>query len=71
MSGLARGLKVRIVRRPPSRMLEGVDLGTRVFEEGRVYEVEPTVANVLILWEYAEPLVDSAADRSAGPRRRG
>ena len=70
MPGVARALRVRIVRRPPSRMLEGVDLGMRAYEEGRVYEVEPTVANVLILWEYAEPVVGSA-DRSAVPRRRG
>jgi len=52
-------------------MLEGVDLGAHAFEAGGVYEVEPTVANVLILWEYAEPVIGSAADRRAVPRRRG
>jgi hypothetical protein len=71
MSGLAHGLRVRIVRRPPSRMLEGVDLSTHAFEEGGVYQVDAPVANVLILWEYAEPINDSASDRSAVPRRRG
>ena len=51
-------------------MLEGVDLGTHSFQEGRVYHVEPTVANVLILWEYAQPVNDSAPERSAVTRRR-
>jgi len=52
-------------------MLEGVDLSTHTFEEGGVYQVDAPVANVLILWEYAEPVNDSASDRSAVPRRRG
>jgi hypothetical protein len=53
MPVLARGVKVRVLRPPPSRILEGVDLGARPFEQGRVYELEPAVANVLVLWEYA------------------
>jgi hypothetical protein len=70
MPGLSEGLRVRIVRRPPSRVLEGVDLSMHAFEEGGVYQVDATVANVLILWEYAEPISDSASERSAGGRRR-
>jgi len=54
MPALARGVTVRILRPPPSRMLEGVDLGPRRFEAGHVYELAPDVANVLVVWEYAQ-----------------
>ena len=47
-------MKVRIRRMPPSRILEGVDLRPYEFQVGRVYECEPRVANVLMLWECAE-----------------
>ena len=35
-------------------MLEGIDLGCYRFETGNVYEVELRVAEVLIVWNYAE-----------------
>jgi hypothetical protein len=35
-------------------MLEGIDLGPYRFETGRVYELERRVADVLLLWNYAE-----------------
>jgi hypothetical protein len=47
-------MKVRIRRMPPSRILEGVDLRPYEFQVGRVYECEPQVANVLILWDCAD-----------------
>jgi hypothetical protein len=47
-------MKVRIRRVPPSHVLEGVDLRPYNFEEGRAYDVDPEVAKVLILWDYAE-----------------
>jgi hypothetical protein len=50
----ATGMTIRILRPPPSRMLEGIDLGPYRFETGRVYELEPRVADVLVLWNYAE-----------------
>lgn len=53
MPALTRGVKVRVLRPPPSRVLEGVDLGASPLQKGRVYELEPIVANVLLLWEYA------------------
>ncbi len=47
-------MKVRVLRVPPSRALEGIDLRPYQFQEGNVYELDPRVARVLILWEYAE-----------------
>jgi hypothetical protein len=47
-------MKVRIRRAPPSRVLEGVDLGPVKFEAGRVYDLEPRVAEVLLVRGYAE-----------------
>ena len=47
-------MKVRILRTPPARILEGVDLGQHRFQSGGTYEVERHVADVLIVWGYAE-----------------
>ena len=47
-------MKIRILRVPPARTLEGVDLGLYQFEQGRTYDVEPRVAKVLVVWDYAE-----------------
>jgi len=47
-------MKVRVLRVPPSRILEGIDLRPYKLQEGNVYELEPQVATVLILWKYAE-----------------
>jgi len=49
-------MKVRVLRVPPSRALEGVDLRPYKFQEGHVYDLDPRVAKVLILWKYAEPV---------------
>jgi len=46
-------MSVRILRVPPARVLEGVDLTPFAFERGRAYDVDPQVARVLILWDYA------------------
>ena len=35
-------------------MLEGVDLGRERLQPGRVYELDPLVAEVLLVWGYAE-----------------
>jgi len=43
---------------PASRVLEGVDLGPQRLEQGHIYDVEPRVAKVLVVWEYAERLGD-------------
>ena len=59
-------MKVRVLRVPPSRALEGIDLRPYKFQEGTVYDLEPRVAKVLILWKYAERVTDTA-DR---PKRR-
>ena len=47
-------MRVRIRRIPPSPVLEGVDLRPYSFREGRLYEVDPPVAKVLLSWGYAE-----------------
>jgi hypothetical protein len=52
-------MKVRIVRVPPARLLEGVDLGPFQFEKGRAYELDSRVARVLVVWEYAERIEET------------
>ena len=47
-------MKVRILRVPPSQILEGVDVGPYGFERGRIYDVDDHVARVLVVWSYAE-----------------
>jgi hypothetical protein len=49
-------MKVRVLRVPPSRALEGIDLCPYQLQEGSVYDLEPQVAKVLIVWKYAEPV---------------
>src|SRR5262245_8269720 len=49
-------MKVRVLRVPPSRALEGIDLRPYKLQKGNVYELEPQVAQVLIMWKYAEPV---------------
>jgi hypothetical protein len=55
-------VKVRVLRVPPSRALEGIDLRPYKLQEGNVYDLEPQVAKVLIVWKYAERVV-TAGDR--------
>ena len=50
----AHTVKVRILRSPPARFLEGVDLGPQPLEAGHVYELAAHVAEVLLIWNYAE-----------------
>jgi hypothetical protein len=47
-------MKVRLLRVPPSRALEGIDLRPYKLREGNVYDLEPQVAKVLLVWKYAE-----------------
>jgi len=47
-------VKVRILRIPPARTLEGVDLASFHFEQGHTYELDSRVARVLVVWDYAE-----------------
>ena len=49
-----QSIRVRVLRVPPSRALEGIDLRPYKLQEGSIYELEPQVANVLIVWKYAE-----------------
>ena len=46
--------RVRIRRVPPTGKLEGIDLAAYRFESGRIYDLKPHVAKVLLAWEYAE-----------------
>ena len=52
-------MRVRILRVPPSRTLEGVDLAPYRFEQGRTYDVDDVVARVLVVWSYAERIGNS------------
>jgi len=61
-------MKVRILRAPPSRLLEGIDLGPQRFEQGHIYDLEPRVARVLVVWDYAERIGDS--DPSNTPHKQ-
>jgi ribosomal protein S27AE len=47
-------MRVRIRRVPQTQVLEGIDLRPFVFHEGRLYDVDPPVARVLLSWGYAE-----------------
>jgi hypothetical protein len=58
-------MKVRLLRVPPSRALEGIDLRPYKFQQGNVYDLDPRLAKVLILWKYAER-VPGAKSRGKG-----
>ena len=47
-------VRVRVLRVPPSRALEGIDLCPYQLREGSVYDLDAQVAKVLIVWKYAE-----------------
>ena len=56
-------VKVRVLRVPPSRALEGIDLRPYKLREGNVYDLEPQVAQVLIVWKYAERVADARGSK--------
>ena len=45
---------VRIVKVPPARFLEGVDLGPYHLRRSEIRELARPVVDVLLAWEYAE-----------------
>lgn len=47
-------MKVRIRWVPPTRTLEGFDLSAYHFEAGHIYDLPSRLAEVLVLWGYAE-----------------
>jgi hypothetical protein len=47
-------MKVRIRGVPPTSILEGFDLHPYRFQAGQVYNVPSRLAEVLVLWGYAE-----------------
>jgi hypothetical protein len=49
---------VRIVKVPPARMLEGLDLLPFRLRRSEIRELARPVADVLVAWEYAEPFPD-------------
>jgi hypothetical protein len=65
-------VRIRIRKVPPSTQLEGFDLRPFAFREGGVYDVGHPLAEVLIVWGYAEPEM-RRPDREAIPDkpRRG
>lgn len=49
---------VRIVKVPPARFLEGVDLDPYHLRRSEIRELARPVADVLLAWEYAQPFAD-------------
>jgi hypothetical protein len=47
-------MKVRVLKVPPSLALEGIDLRPYKLREGNIYDLEPQVAKVLLVWKYVE-----------------
>jgi hypothetical protein len=47
-------MRVRIARVPPTQVLEGIDLRPFQFRKGKVYELEPQVGKMLMVWGYAQ-----------------
>lgn len=58
-------MRVRILRVPPSRTLEGVDLGSFQFERGGIYDLDDHVARVLVVWSYAERMGAGVSNQDA------
>ena len=61
-------MKVRILRVPPARILEGIDLGPFRFEQGHTYKLESRVARVLVMWDYAERIGEHDPSNSPATR---
>ena len=56
---------------PPSLTLEGFDLSLYHFQAGQVYDVPSRLAEVLVLWGYAElELRRKSRDEAADKKRR-
>jgi hypothetical protein len=51
--------RVRIVKPPPSRLLEGFNLNPAALLVGKVYELQEAVAERLMVWGYAELLTEA------------
>jgi hypothetical protein len=63
-------MKIRIRKLPPSGNLEGFDLHPHAFHSGEVYDVPSRLAEILILWGYAEPeMRRESRDRAADSKR--
>ena len=58
-------VRVRVLRVPPSLALEGIDLRPYKLREGNVYDLEPQVAKVLIVWKYAERVVGAGGSKKS------
>jgi hypothetical protein len=59
---------VRIVKVPPARFLEGLDLDPYHLRRFEIRELARPVADVLVAWEYAEPFPERR--RPGNPRIR-
>lgn len=64
-------MRIRIVRKPTTPSIDGIRLD--IFEPGGEFEVGPTLAALLLVEGFAEPVVDGArqaADLPLAPARR-
>jgi hypothetical protein len=52
-----------VLRVPPSLALEGIDLRPYKLREGNVYDLEPQVAKVLLVWKYAERVAGAGGSK--------
>ena len=58
-------MRVRVVKAPPARVLEGLDLRPFKLKVGETFELPRALATVLVAWGYARP-----ARASARPTKR-
>ncbi len=63
---IVASMLVRIVKVPPARMLEGLDLRPFRLRRAEIRELPRPVADVLVAWDYAEPYADRR--RPGNPR---
>jgi hypothetical protein len=53
-------MRVRIVKIPPASRLEGFDLRPLKLRSGETRTLRGAVADVLVAWGYAEPVLSAA-----------
>ena len=66
-------MRVRIVKVPPAYVLEGLDLRPYRLKPAETRNLRSPVADILVAWGYAEPVLPPARRRptkKARPRRK-
>jgi hypothetical protein len=60
-------MRVRVIKAPPARVLEGLDLQPYKLKVGRTCELPRALAGILAAWGYAR---SAGASSSAGPGKK-